>query len=522
MVQPSDRRIATIVSLDLHGYSRLTEQDEIGTHRALMTCMREQLEPVVRAGGGRIVKATGDGALLRFRRAPEAVDAMIRFQRNVTAAEANYPESRRFVFRVGIHLGPIIVDDGDVFGHGVNLAVRLQEAAEPGSILCSEAIVKRLDPGVAATFDRHGRIRLKNISEQVDICCWRIGPRPHARRPRHVGLSVAAVLLINMILPTAALNTTGPAVESASHGPAAKAEPAPGRDGWLQPYRGLRAAPLDQGIRTTMAPAERSLENRLEIAGDAYLQALALYGRHTPEAFARAVALLGGTLALRPDDGDAHALLAALYWGGWQNRWQVGRGMSRAEMLNRTRAHLSRTPAENPLAGMVRSEMLTADGRHDRAVAEAERAIRLSPAHAAGHYAMGSALLYAGRAAEAEAPIREAIRLDPGASRYLFGLALAQFSLGRFDAAERTLAWAIAQNGGDDWPHLLMAATQGHLGLGTSARRAIGRFDRLSLERRGWFASQIPYVHSWPFKEAKDRERLHLGMVLAGMPTPRR
>lgn len=162
--------------------------------------------------------------------------------------------------------------------------------------------------------------------------------------------------------------------------------------------------------------------------------------------------------------------------------------------------------------------MLTANGRHDRAIEVAERAVQLAPNHAAGHYAKGLALLFAGHADVAEAAIRSAIRLDPSASRYLFGLALAQFSMDRFDDAERTLAWATAQNGDDDWSHLLMAATRGHLGLTTGAREAIGRFDQLSLVRRGWFASQIPYVHSWPFQNREDRERFHVGMVLAGIP----
>lgn len=518
MVQPSIRHLAAIVSIDLHGYSRLTEQDEVGTHRALMACMRTKLEPVVRDLGGHIVKLTGDGALLHFPNAPQAVDAMMRFQQDVKAAEAEFPESRRLVFRVGIHLGPTIVDHGDVFGHGVNLAVRLQEAAEPGAIYLSEAILNRLDQSLARTFDRHSRIRLKNISEPVEVFGWRTDRRPAERCPRRAGLLVAAALLTNVVLPTAALNTNGSGEHDHDADVAAAVDLTDERQGWLAPYHGLRNAPLDQVIKTTMAPAERSLENRREIAEDAYLQALALYGRHTPEAFAQAIELLDDALTLQPDDGATHALLAALYWGGQQNRWQIGQGMTRVGMLNRTRAHLSGAPAESPLASMVRSEMLTADGRHDRALAEAERAVQLAPAQAAGHHAMGSALLFAGRAAEAEEPIRAAIRLDPAASRYLFSLALAQFSMSRFGAAERTLAWAIAQNDADDWPHLLMAATQGHLGLGASARQAIGRFDRMSLERRGWFASQIPYVHSWPFKDEKDRERLHLGMVLAGIP----
>ena len=188
------------------------------------------------------------------------------------------------------------------------------------------------------------------------------------------------------------------------------------------------------------------------------------------------------------------------------------------EMLNRVEGHLGQADQLDPYVRMVRSEMLTASGRHDQAIDEAEDARARDGSSAVCHYAEGRAHLFAGHAREAEASIRVAIRLNPHASRYLFGLALAQFNMNSFDAAERTLARAIARNGEDDWLYLLMAATQGHLGLKAEARQAIGRFDRLSLLRRGWFANQIPYVHRWPFRDRNDQNRLHQGMVLAGIP----
>ncbi len=522
MVQPSERSFAVIVSLDLVGYSRLTEQDEIGTHRALMTCIQERLAPIVRDHQGEIVKPTGDGAILRFPDAASAIDAMISFQRDVTASEAAFPASRRLVFRIGIHLGPAIDDGGDIYGHGVNLAVRLQETAEPGSIFLSETVFDRLDVRARSALDRIGRRTLKNIKGPTEIYCWRLGRRPLPVRPRNIGGLVAAVLLINMAVPTAALNTEGPVDEFERRHEVPKVERLTKRDGWIVPYRGLVGHPLERGIKTTMAPNERGLENRQEIAEDSYLQAQALYGRHTPKAFAEAVEHLEEALRLRPDYGPAHALIAAVYWSGQQNRWQIGQGLTRINMLNRARVHLSRVTSPSPIAHMVRSEMLTASGRHDRAIDEARRAVTLDTTLAVGHYAEGRALLFAGRSSEAENPLRKAVRLDPDASRYLFTLALAQFSLERFDDAERTLLWATAQNSENDWPHLLMAATQGYLGMSASARKAIGRFDRLSLVRRGWFASQIPYVHRWPFLDDADSERFHVGMVLAGIPEVRR
>lgn len=525
MVQLSDRAVAVIVSLDLYGYSRLTEQDEIGTHRALMACMRNQLEPLVHRHAGVIVKETGDGAILRFADAPAAIDAMTRFQREVTAAEAAFPKSRRMVFRVGMHLAPMIQEAGDVFGHGVNLAVRLQEVAEPGSIFLSDAVLRRLAPDASPAFERVGRLALKNIEERVEIFRWRGDACPPMRHHRRSAGLMAAALIAGLILPTAALDNDdrehpvdpAPMIETP-----AQAAQAVDEEVWARPYHGLVGSPLDVGVRSTLASAERSLETRAEIAEDAYLQALALYGRHTPETFASAIGELEQAFRLKPGHGASHALLAAVYWGGVQNRWQLGRGLTRENMLQRANHHLAWAREPDPFVPMVISEMLTATGRHDQAIQKAERSIALDPSRAVGHYAKGRALLFAGRASEAEAPIRKAIRLDPHASRYLFGLALAQFTLNRFDDAERTLARATARNDDDDWPHLLLAATRGHLGSTVEARAAIGRFDQLSVPRRGWFASQIPYVHRWPFLNDEDQDRLHLGMVLAGIPEARR
>ena len=564
MVQPSHHPVAAIVSLDLHGYSRLTEQDEIGTHRALMACWREHLAPIVDDHQGVIVKSTGDGALIRFSDAPAAVGAMIRFQGQVTRAEAVFPEPRRLIFRIGIHLAPTIQEKGDVFGHGVNLAVRLQEAAEPGTICLSETVFSHMDSETSKGLKSLGKQRFKNIGERIRVYCWQGDATSPSRHLRPIFIRIAALLFLALTMPDA----TSENIEYASQGtgklgrgsaadiPRTAALLSPERavvtlldpdrrtvvatssaidtddreesletaGEWVQPYYGLAAGPLATNarltatVRTTLAATERSLENRSEIAEDAYLQALALYGRHTPTAFAKAIDELDHALMLKTDYDDAHALLAAVYWGGLQNRWQVGQGLTRRAMLALAEHHLALATRANPLAEMVASEMLTARGRHDLAIERAERVKVLAPDSAVGHYAKGRALLFAGRAFEAEAPMRTAIRLAPHAPRYLFGLALVQFNLDRFLDARQTLARVTARNSDDDWPYLLMAATQGYLDLKADARQAIGRFDRLSLERRGWFASQIPYVHSWPFRDVEDRNRLHRGLILAGIP----
>ncbi len=514
MVQPFE----AIASLDLCDYGRLTEQDEVGTHRALMACWKDHLQPIVADRRGSIVKSTGDGALLRFPTAAAAVRAMVRFQQAVAAAEAGFPSSRRLVFRVGIHLAAAIEENGDVFGHGVNLAVRLQEAAEPGSVLMSDAVRRHLDAELDLSVEPLGRRWLKNVSEPLRVHGW---PRGHAfpsRRRRPVTALAAAVLLVALVMPSAISNEVGIERRSIPLAFAASRTSDRPPETAIRSRHGLPVRPLDAAVPTALSAQQQSIRSREQIAEDAYLQALALFGRHTPETFAWAIAELERSLEFQPENAAAHALLAAVYWRSLENRWQLGSGLTWADMLARAKRHLAEVAAPDPFAHMVKAEMMTASGRHGPAIEEARKAITLAPDRAVGHHALGRALLFAGHADDALAPIRTAIRLDPQAPRYLFGLGLAQFSLNRFDEAGRSFARATLQNDEDDWPHLLTAATSGFLGETEAAGQALGRFDRLSVPRRGWFASQIPYVHAWPFRDREDRDRLHRGMVLAGVP----
>ncbi len=156
-------RPTTNVSIDLCDYCRLTELDEIGIHQALITSRDRILKPTLSRNNGHIVKLTGDGALIIFPNASEAVQSMIEFQRHIARWGEKMPGDRRLVFRVGIHLATVIVDGSDLYGKGVNLAVRLQEVAQPGSIFLSGEIVKCLSRSSDIRFQYLGRRALKKI-----------------------------------------------------------------------------------------------------------------------------------------------------------------------------------------------------------------------------------------------------------------------------------------------------------------------------------------------------------------------
>lgn len=164
MVAPQvERRLAAIRAADVVGYARLIEHDEAGTLVRLKTLRTCVIEPVLARHGGRIVKLMGDGALVEFPGAVAAVEAAVAEQERAT------PETEPIRFRVGISLGDVVHEDGDLFGEGVNLAARLQALAEPGGICLArnveEQVRNRLDVGLMPM----GRQRLKNIAGPVEV-----------------------------------------------------------------------------------------------------------------------------------------------------------------------------------------------------------------------------------------------------------------------------------------------------------------------------------------------------------------
>ena len=133
------RRLTAVFAADVAGYSRLMGADEEGTLRRLQAHRRELIDPKVREHKGRIVKSTGDGMLAEFPSVVDAVRCAVEAQRGMLDREADTAEEQRIRFRVGINLGDVIVDQGDIFGDGVNVAARLETLAEPGGLCLSPA-----------------------------------------------------------------------------------------------------------------------------------------------------------------------------------------------------------------------------------------------------------------------------------------------------------------------------------------------------------------------------------------------
>jgi len=164
-----NRRLATILFADIDGYSRLMRADEERTLDDLRAHLAELVGPVVERFRGRIVKTVGDGVLVEFASAVEAVRSAVELQRGMFERNAGMPAERRQAFRIGLHLGDIIVSDDDVFGDAVNVAARLQGVAEPGSIVLSASVYEQVRDKLALPFRAQGSRTLKNLDRPIQI-----------------------------------------------------------------------------------------------------------------------------------------------------------------------------------------------------------------------------------------------------------------------------------------------------------------------------------------------------------------
>src|SRR6478609_582575 len=195
------RKLAAILAADVVGFSRLTGADEDRTLARLRALRSDLIDPTIAVHNGRVIKRTGDGALVEFRSVVDAVRCALEVQNGMVERNAGVPQDRRIEFRIGIHLGDVIEEnDGDLMGDGVNVAARLEGIAEPGGISLSASAYDQVRGKVNATFADAGEQKLKNIERPVRI--FRVLLKaPKARflstlllrvRSRRIGLAVLA------------------------------------------------------------------------------------------------------------------------------------------------------------------------------------------------------------------------------------------------------------------------------------------------------------------------------------------
>ncbi len=165
--QQVTRRLAAILAADVVGYSRLMEADEAGTLAALKSRRKNVLEPLLRRHHGRIVKTMGDGVLVEFASAVNAVECAVRLQEDMMAANVEAPDDQRIVLCIGVNLGDIVIENGDLYGDGVNIAARLEAMAEPGGICISGKVNDEIRGKIALNLQDLGEREVKNIAQPI-------------------------------------------------------------------------------------------------------------------------------------------------------------------------------------------------------------------------------------------------------------------------------------------------------------------------------------------------------------------
>jgi class 3 adenylate cyclase/TolB-like protein len=200
--EPVQRRLAAILAGDVAGYSRLMGADEVGTLAALRAHRAEAIDPKLARHHGRIVKTTGDGILIEFPSVVAAVQCAVEIQDEMRTRNAAVAPEKRIEFRIGINVGDIIVEGGDVFGDGVNIAARLEQLAEPGGICISRGAYEQVRDKLAYKFEDCGQQAVKNIARPIRV--YRFAPEgekpaPPAAQPgprrRMLALAAAALAI---------------------------------------------------------------------------------------------------------------------------------------------------------------------------------------------------------------------------------------------------------------------------------------------------------------------------------------
>jgi adenylate cyclase len=574
------RKLAAILAADVAGYSRLMSRDEEGTLRRLKAALGEVVEPHIAAHQGRIVKRTGDGLLVDFASAVEAVRCAVAIQSGMADRNRAAPEAGRIEFRIGINLGDVIIEGDDIYGDGVNIAARLEGIAEPGAIFVSRAIRDSVRDKLDVALEDLGEISVKNIARPVRV--FRIGGagglRPASPPPVPDKPSIAVLPFANMSgdaeqeyfsdglsedVITDLSKISGLFVIARNSSFAYKG-------------RAVKVQEIgrDLGVRFVLEGSIRKAGNRARItaqlvdAGSGGHLWAERFDRDLTDIFAtqdEVVQKIVGALAVKLTPADERRLRrrgtdnvqAHEFW--WRARELLGRGTRDAVAQARAMHHRALEIDPNfaaPYAGLALAAMQEyANGWVDdpaQALDEAERAARraieLNDQEPVGHMALGSTLLWRRQHDAALAAQRRTIELDPNWAQGHIALGVALMYAGR--AAEALEPFAAAMRLDPHYPNMLLHfLAQAEFSLGryeTAADRlreriarnpdtdssrmllaaCYGHLGRTDDARAAWAEllkvnpgfSLDQRARVLPYKNPADFQRIAEGLAKAGLP----
>jgi len=475
MSETTQRRLAAIVSADVVGYSRLMGVDEEGTLAAMRAHRAELWDPTINEFGGRVVGTAGDAILVEFASAVAAVECSAAVQRGMAARNANVPDDRQMLLRVGVNIGEVVVDGDTIYGDGVNVAARLQAIAEPGGIAISGNVQEQIQGKLDTVFEDAGPHNVKNIARPIHVWHWRAAMAEGAAKQ-----SVSQPLALPDKPSIAVLpfdNMSGdPEQEYVADGITEDIITALSKIPNLLVvarnstfvYKGravdVKQVGAEQGVGCVLEGSVRSAGDRIRItvqlidAASGHHLWAERYDRKIDDIFALQdeislkvvtelqVELLEGEMARLKASGtkDVEA------WGAQVRAVACTRVVTKESFLQ-ARSHAGRAAEidpdyASPLATLAWTHVVdgrfgwsgSRDGALDQGQAFAARALALDPENAEARCALGIAALYQGRHAEAIAQLKTALDLSPNHADLTFFLGVAHTWSGEPEVA-RTL-----------------------------------------------------------------------------------
>ena len=524
-----ERRLAAILVADVAGYSRLMHVSEEATHTRMTSLMTNRILPVIAEHGGHIIKHTGDGFLAEFQSAVDAVRSAMQFQGEVYRLALSDAPEERILFRVGIHIGDIIVGTDDIFGDGVNIAVRLEGIAEPGGICLSSSAFDQVHGKIGVEFADLGARDLKNIARPIRA--YAVVPDGSAAAPAGVTAAPLAMpapatpRLSIVVLPFANLggdrlrvNVQLIDAETGNHLWAERFDkPAAG----LFEMQDEIVARLANALNAQLVEAEarRAVRALHPDAMDLYFQGRACWNKGmTPRYLTQAADFFERALVL--DDSNVEALV------GWATVIATIAGSfasdDRPAQLASAEATVTRALSMAPQhagAHLVLGAVQMFTNRACLGIASCQRALALDHNLADAHGCTGMAKYFVGRPQETEAHIKEALRLSPRdvhVYRWMLYVGIAKAQLGADVEAAGWLRRSVEANRNFPLAHFHLA----------EALALLGQLDEARAAAQAGLALQPDFtLRRYRMNALSDnpaylagRERSCQGMRLAGVP----
>jgi len=535
----STRRLAAILAADIVGYSRLMGLDEAGTVQAVRE-HRVAADPLIAQHDGRIFKTTGDGVLIEFASVVGAVECALALQQMAAERNAAVAGDRRMEWRIGVHLGDVLIEGDDILGDGVNIAARLEGIAEPNGICISEDAFRQVRGKVEVEFADLGEQSLKNIARPLRA--YRVGlsataPQPisaPATLPLPDKPSIAVLPFANMSSdPEQEFFADGIAddvITALSHYPslfviaAQLVEAETGKHTWAGRYdRDLADIfavqdEITEAVTTAVAPAIADAELRRALrkspgsldAWATYQRGLWHLGKATADDYELAKTFFRRAIDLDSNFPDGYCGLATvkIRAASTFRAGSVAEAQSSAERLAHTAVALD---GNNAFAHSCLCFALFARGDHRGAVAEADQALALSPNLAAGYFQRGTALIYSGRPQEGLRDLQMSLKLEPRGPNLAISLhhvAVGQYFSRAYEKAVEAAEASVRSFPEYPSPYRWLAAAFGQLGCLEAAGEALGKAKAIA---------RPPFLRQrTPWYRPEDRAHFLEGLRKAG------